>query len=75
MRRRHVTRTKAAACEFGLQVHDRCRCSCSGLLHGAHRVTSADDLDLLPWDDPHFPRGGQPALPLWGDHKWPRAAP
>lgn len=63
---RQLERRQAALCELGVKGK-RCRCRCKGELHGAARVSDAFELDYLPWDDPHFPRGGHPQLPFYAD--------
>lgn len=62
-----LSRFKAWQCELALTKPYRCRCRCEGRCHGARRVSSPDALDDLPFDDPHFPHGGHPQLPLWDD--------
>jgi hypothetical protein len=48
---RALTARQAGACEMATEK--RCRCRCGGVLHGAGRVT-ADELEKLPEDDPHY---------------------
>lgn len=46
---RKLSAKQASACENA--IHDRCRCRCSGTLHGAKRV---ERLSELPTNDPHY---------------------
>ncbi len=52
MKIRSLSARQAAKCEAS--THPRCKCRCGGVLHGAARVKSGDELAWLDEDDPHY---------------------
>jgi hypothetical protein len=52
---RPLSARQATACENA--TGNRCRCRCGGLLHGARRFTSAEDVGAIRRDDPHYFKG------------------